>query len=129
MSEVIKKTLDLLKDKGKFCNLDGYSVEIQLGTFNGYMQFEKLDIEEDYTSVQCWVGRGSDEDDDFDNNYYELEDHSLEDILDQLIDNSQQYNIGIMKINRHLQEMVSVKNEYELPQSLLLDLIYSSIED
>lgn len=130
MSEVIKKVRSILKDEKIMYTIEEEHIILEMGTFNGGIQFEKHDHEDDYTILQTWVMREDNEDDDIDHHDYDsisLDD--LEDIVNELIDSVRNVNGGISKINKKLNEIIQIAKSYEIQSSLLSDIVSNIIGD
>ena len=127
MKTVIENTIDILKDKKILFEIDEELITLYFGSFTGYLQFEKLEEDEDYNLLQTWIR------DEFDEELcheYILEEDDrgiltknfIEGEIDNLIIQNKIFTSTISKIRNLFERAYEIVEENELPNSIIYDL-------
>jgi len=130
---VIDITCNLLKEYKIKYNLDEDFFELFLGDLQSFIQFEKLETDLDYTCAQFFITGTYDTEDvyheDIDNNNLILTKSLIEESIIQLKDTYSTLNKGINKIELLINKISDIKEEYNIPYYLILNLINDQIND
>lgn len=130
VSDILKKIKEKLKEEKVHYTIEGDTVTLEMGTYNGGIQLEKHDHEDDYSLMQTWVMREEELDDDIDHHVYDditLED--MDDYIDELIESVRSTNSGVSKIKKKLNEIIDIVKSFDLQHNLLYEIMTDSIQD
>ena len=130
---VIDITCNLLKEYKIKYNLDEDFFELFLGDLQSFIQFEKSETDLDYSYAQFFIKGIYDSEDiyheDIDNNDLILTESLIEEGITQLKDIYSTLNKGINKIELLINKISDIKEEYNIPYYLILNLINDQIND
>ena len=131
MSKILDKIKETLKERKITYTFDNDLFELSVSSdFEGYIQLEKQDSDEDYTTIVTFI-RCSDYNDEelMTQHYDDFEFDVIDEIVNNLIDDIKIVTKSTIKIKNYFDKISEIMNECNIGENMLNNLYYDCLDN
>ena len=131
MSKILDKIKEILKERKITYTFDNDLFELSMSSdFDGYIQLEKHDTDEDYTIISTFIRCYDYNDAELMTQLYDdFEFNVIDEIVNNLIDDIKIITKSTTKIKNHFDKISEIMNECNIGGNMLNNLYYDCLDN
>lgn len=131
MSKILDKIKEILKERKITYTFDNDLFELSVSSdFEGYIQLEKQDTDEDYTIISTFIRCSDYNDEELKTQIYDdFKFNFIDEIVNNLIDDIKIVTKSTVKIKNYFDKISEIMNECNIGENMLNNLYYDCLDN